>query len=240
MEGMIFAAGLGTRLRPLTNDRPKALVEMKGKPLLAYVIEKMRQAGILRIVVNVHHFADQIEDFLKHYSFPGGEILISDERDLLLDTGGGLLKARTFFTPGEDVLIHNVDIFARLDLKELIAYHQKQGGDATLVVSQPTGGRSLRFNKDNLLKGWENQATHDQKIVDCEFWTAENYSFCGVQVVSAAFLQQMSGKGVFSVIDEYLWQARFHPIKMFFYDGVFRDLGTPQAIREVEENFLSE
>lgn len=238
MEGMIFAAGLGTRLRPLTNDRPKALVEMKGKPLLAYVIEKMRQAGIRRIVVNVHHFADQIEDFLKHYSFPEGEILISDERDLLLDTGGGLLKARTFFTPGEDVLIHNVDIFSGLDLKELIAYHQEQESYATLMVSQPVGGRSLRFNKDHLLKGWENQVTHDQKIVDREFWTAENYSFCGVQVVSAAFLQQMSGKGVFSVIDEYLWQAHFHPIKMFFYDGVFRDLGTPQAIQEVEKNFL--
>ena len=103
MEGMIFAAGLGTRLRPLTDERPKALVELKGKPLLAYAIENMRQAGIRRIVVNVHHFAGQIEDFLRHYSFPEGEILISDERDGLLDTGGGLRKASSLFTAGEEI-----------------------------------------------------------------------------------------------------------------------------------------
>lgn len=96
MEGMIFAAGLGTRLRPLTDERPKALVELKGKPLLAYAIENMRQAGIRRIVVNVHHFAGQIEDFLRHYSFPEGEILISDERDGLLDTGGDCVRPLLF------------------------------------------------------------------------------------------------------------------------------------------------
>ena len=103
MEGMIFAAGLGTRLRPLTNNRPKAMVELMGKPLLEHVILKMRRAGVEKIVINVHHFADQIETFLKNRPDLNEQIVISDERDCLLDTGGGLLKATQYFTPGQDI-----------------------------------------------------------------------------------------------------------------------------------------
>ena len=200
MNGMIFAAGLGTRLQPLTNDRPKALVEVAGKPLLEYVIRKMIAADVQRIVVNVHHYADQIEAFLCERHFFDWDIVISDEREKLLDTGGGLLKARELFCPGESVLIHNVD----------------------------------RFNREGMLKGWENKATGEQKPVDEEFWDSRNYAFCGVQVVSPEFLERMSGKGVFSIIDEYLSQARLHPILMYFYEGRFLDLGTPQAIAEAE------
>ena len=116
MNGMIFAAGLGTRLQPLTNDRPKALVEVAGKPLLEYVIRKMIAADVQRIVVNVHHYADQIEAFLCERHFFDWDIVISDEREKLLDTGGGLLKARELFCPGESVLIHNVDIFSDIDI----------------------------------------------------------------------------------------------------------------------------
>ena len=116
MNGMIFAAGLGTRLQPLTNDRPKALVEVAGKPLLEYVIRKMIAADVQRIVVNVHHYADQIEAFLCERHFFDWDIVISDEREKLLDTGGGLLKARELFSPGESVLIHNVDIFSDIDI----------------------------------------------------------------------------------------------------------------------------
>ena len=167
MNGMIFAAGLGTRLQPLTNDRPKALVEVAGKPLLEYVIRKMIAADVQRIVVNVHHYADQIEAFLCERHFFDWDIVISDERE-------------------------------------------------------------------GMLKGWENKATGEQKPVDEEFWDSRNYAFCGVQVVSPEFLERMSGKGVFSIIDEYLSQARLHPILMYFYEGRFLDLGTPQAIAEAE------
>ena len=197
MNGMIFAAGLGTRLQPLTNDRPKALVEVAGKPLLEYVIRKMIAADVQRIVVNVHHYADQIEAFLCERHFFDWDIVISDEREKLLDTGGGLLKARELFCPGGK-------------------------------------GRGLRFNREGMLKGWENKATGEQKPVDEEFWDSRNYAFCGVQVVSPEFLERMSGKGVFSIIDEYLSQARLHPILMYFYEGRFLDLGTPQAIAEAE------
>lgn len=232
---MIFAAGLGTRLRPLTNDRPKALVELKGKPLLEHVILKMRQAGIERIVVNVHHYAEQIEAFLRSRQFFGGQIVVSDERECLLDTGGGLRAAREFFCPGQPVLIHNVDILSAIDLNRLTSVHQEQKHYATLVVRPGEPGRGLRFNKAGLLKGWENTLTGEQKIVDAEFEGASSFSFCGVHVVSPAFLQQMIGEGVFSIIDEYLAQALCHPVNRFDYDGFFVDLGTPEAIAVAEK-----
>ena len=179
MNGMIFAAGLGTRLQPLTNDRPKALVEVAGKPLLEYVIRKMIAADVQRIVVNV-------------------------------------------------------DIFSDIDIPALLRFHRQNKGDATLVTRTGGKGRGLRFNREGMLKGWENKATGEQKPVDEEFWDSRNYAFCGVQVVSPEFLERMSGKGVFSIIDEYLSQARLHPILMYFYEGRFLDLGTPQAIAEAE------
>ena len=235
MEGMIFAAGLGTRLRPLTNDRPKAMVEIGGKPLLEHVILKMRTAGVGRIVVNVHHFAEQIEEFLFKNHFLEENVVISDERELLLDTGGGLLKARSLFTPGEPVLIHNVDILSDLDLQQLIGFHQQNHHVATLVVRPSVPGRGLRFNKAGWLKGWENSCTGETKKVDAEFETARNYSFCGIHIVSPELLKQMIHQGVFSIIDEYIAQARVHPLKMFFYDGFFLDLGTPEAIIQAEK-----
>lgn len=235
MEGMIFAAGLGTRLRPLTNDRPKAMVQLAGKPLLEHVILKMRQAGIDKIVVNVHHFADQIESFLNDRPELRKGIVISDERECLLDTGGGLWKAAELFTPGEAVLIHNVDILSHIDLRALIRFHQQNQNDATLVVRPPAPGRGLRFNSAGLLKGWENSLTGEQKIVDEDFQNARNYSFCGIHIVSPQLLQHMNHRGTFSIIDEYLAQAKSYALKMYFYGEYFMDLGTPEAIAEAEK-----
>lgn len=237
MEGMIFAAGLGTRLRPLTNDRPKAMVELAGKPLLEHVIIKMREAGIGRIVVNVHHFADRIERFLRERPGLSEGIVVSDERECLLDTGGGLLKAAGLFTPGEDVLIHNVDIYSRIDLGRLLYWHKQHGNYATLVVRPSTPGRGLRFSTDGLLKGWENSLTGERKVVDEGFGEARNYSFCGIHVVSPEFLRNMVYRGTFSIIDEYLAQAKSRAVKMYFYGGDFMDLGTPEALAEAERWF---
>lgn len=234
MNGMIFAAGLGTRLRPLTNDRPKALVEINGKPLLWYVIRRMKEAGIDRIVVNVHHYAGLIEQYLQGENYSGCDIVISDERDELLDTGGGLLKARDLFGAEQDVLIHNVDIFSEIGLRQLMEQHRTGGNYVTLVTRPCAGGRVLKFNDSGMLKGWENQFTGEQKIVDEDFYAARDYSFCGVHIVSPDFLRNMSGKGVFSIIDEYLFQARSHNLQMFPYGGPFLDLGTPEAVAEAE------
>lgn len=235
MNGMIFAAGLGTRLRPLTNDRPKALVELQGKTLLERVISRMKEAGISRIVVNVHHYADQIENFLKEHHYSDMEILISDERQELMDTGGGLWKARSLFEENEPVLIHNVDILTALDLRKLIQEYETQCPCAILAVRPSAGGRVLKFNTGGDLKGWENLSTGEQKIVDQSFYTSLHYSFCGIQIVSPDLLNHFLHEGVFSIIDEYLLQARTQAIKMFYYPDYFMDLGTPEAIQEAEK-----
>ncbi len=232
---MIFAAGLGTRLRPLTNDRPKALVGLAGKPLLEHVILKMIRAGVDRIVINVHHYADLIGEFLKQRDYFNWDIVVSDERECLLDTGGGLLKARPLFLPGQPVLIHNVDILSELDLEQLIHEHEQRQHSATLVVRPGGAGRGLRFSPAGLLKGWENLDTGEQRIVDDEFYVSRNYSFCGIHIVSSGFLERMEGRGVFSIIDEYLHQAQSTPVNMYFYEGLFLDLGTPESIEKAEK-----
>lgn len=233
MEGMIFAAGLGTRLRPLTDDRPKALVELGRRTLLERVIRRMRDAGVGRIVVNVHHFAGQVREFLRHRGYLEQGVVISDESSGLLDTGGGLLKARGYFTPGEPVLVHNVDILTNFDLRDLIAAHR--GYYATLLVQEAKEeGRGLRFNADGVLKGWENTLTGERKKVDEGFAVSRRYNFCGVQIVSPEFMANMQGSGSFSIIDEYLEQAKRHEIRMFLCPGFCMDVGTPEALREAE------
>lgn len=232
MEGMIFAAGLGTRLRPLTDRKPKALAEVGGKTLLEGVLGRMREAGIGRIVVNVHHFAEQVEEFLQREGWLADGVMVSDEREELLDTGGGLLKARGLFTPGEAVMVHNVDIYTEMDLRALAKTHGE--GFATLAVRGAAPGRGLRFGADGRLKGWENSMTGERKVVGEGFEEAGRYGFCGVQVVSSEFLSGMKGRGRFSIIDEYLVQAAEHEVRMFFYGGRFLDLGTVEAVREAE------
>lgn len=232
MDGMIFAAGLGTRLRPLTDDRPKALVELQGKPLLEHVIVKMKEAGVGRIVVNVHHYAGMIEDFLASRNNFGLDIVISDERDCLLDTGGGLLKAAKLFRSGEPVLIHNVDILSDLDLNELFKAHETARNFVTLVTRPSQGERVLKFDAGGALKGWENKQTGEQKIVDDNFFQATDYSFCGIHIVNPGFLGNFVYSGVFSIIDEYLARAKSKTLKMYPYTGRFMDLGTPEAIAE--------
>lgn len=236
MNGMIFAAGLGTRLQPLTDNKPKALVELNGVTLLEHVILKMKKLGIKRIVVNVHHYADQIEKFLRSKRYFRLDIKISDERECLLDTGGGLLKARGFFTPGAPVLVHNVDIATDFDLDMLQRFYQAAGCSAILLTRPADTDRVLKYSSSRLLSGWENKITGEQKIVNDDFYTSKDYTFCGVQIVSPEFLQNMTHTGVFSIIDEYITQAKTTNIGMYEYTkGRVMDLGTPEAIAEAGE-----
>lgn len=235
MDGMIFAAGVGSRLRPLTNDRPKALVEVAGRTLLERVVGRMKEAGVERLVVNVHHFGEQILEFLAAHGNFDMDIVVSDERGSLLDTGGGVLKARPLFHPGASVLAHNVDILTDLDLRALRAWHEERGAYATLVVKRVVADRVLKFNAAGCLKGWENKRTGERKIVDDEFYGAEEFGYCGIQVLSPEFLANMMLRGVFSIIDEHLLQAETHPIRAFEHTGRFMDVGTPDAVREAEK-----
>ena len=156
MKAMIFAAGLGTRLKPLTDHMPKALVPVAGKPMLEHVIEKLKASGFNEIVINVHHFGNQIIDFLKEKDNFGIQIWISDETEELLDTGGGIKKAAHFFD--EPFLVHNADILSNVNLKDLYEFHQASKNDATLLVSPRKTVRYLLFNEENRLCGWVNKA----------------------------------------------------------------------------------
>ena len=160
ITAMIFAAGLGTRLYPLTADRPKALVEYEGKPLIEHVLQKIIAADIQHIVVNVHHFPDLIINYLKGHPYEA-VIVVSDERDYLRDTGGGLKYAAPLLADSENILLHNVDILSDLDLKQLIAYHEKNESLATLAVRQRKTSRYFLFDEDMRLCGWRNSKTDE-------------------------------------------------------------------------------
>lgn len=204
---MIFAAGLGTRLKPLTDRIPKALVTVGGKPLIDRVIDKLVSAGVTEIVVNVHHHAQQLIDHLRQGSW-GARISISDERAELLDTGGGLRHAAPLFTePDEPVLIHNVDILSNADLAALYAAHRTSDADALLLVSQRETKRYLLFDDEGRLRGWTNIATGEVRspYPDLDVTRLHRLAFSGIHSFSPRLFERMKGwPAKFSIIDFYL------------------------------------
>lgn len=209
MKALIFAAGLGTRLKPLTDNMPKALVPISGKPLLEHIILKLKKNGFNEIMVNVHHFPDQIIQFLHENNHFGIRIEISDERNLLLDTGGGVKKASSFFDDGKPFLVHNVDILSNLDLDDLYAHHQKTSALATLVVSSRNTFRYLLLNDNLRLCGWINEKTGETKPDG--FVNTGNFNklaFSGIQILSPRIFGLMSAyPDKFPIMDFYLNNA---------------------------------
>lgn len=235
MKAMIFAAGLGTRLRPLTNDRPKAMVEFKGKPLLEHTIERLKAAGVTHIVVNVHHFADMVIDFLRSKDF-GVKVSISDERDELLDTGGGLRKAADLLG-GEPFFIHNVDILSDVDLETMLKEHQESGAIATVGVRKTESDRYFMRSADALLAGWGNKTT-GETIISRSADNLEEVSFTGIHIVSTQLLKFIKPEGAVSIIDAYLTAARECAIYCYSCDAnSWMDVGTPEALKEAETLF---
>lgn len=202
MNAMIFAAGLGTRLRPLTDHRPKALVEVEDKSLLEHNIIRLKEAGFDHIVVNVHHFGEQIISFLAEHDNFGTDIKVSDERELLLDTGGGIRKALSLFANDEPVLIHNVDIISTVDLGEVYRHHVANRCDATLCVAKRKTSRYLLFDEDMRMRGWTNISTGEVKGEKAPNMLA----FSGIHVVSQSLARQLDqmGKEVFPIMEFYL------------------------------------
>src|ERR1035437_3232811 len=186
MNAMIFAAGLGTRLRPLTNDKPKALVELNEQTLLQITIEKLQKAGFNHIVVNVHHFSQLVIDYLKANQNFGADILISDESDALLDTCGGLKKASPLFLDKEPILIHNVDIVSSINLLELYKTHCNNNVLATLAIRNRPSSRVLLFDENNLLRGWKNISTGTLKLplTTSNPDNLQPYAFSGIHIVN--------------------------------------------------------
>jgi len=236
INAMIFAAGLGTRLKPYTTNCPKALVELAGKPLLEHCILKLIDFGVDRIVINVHHFADQVEEFLQSKDNFGVDIRISDERDLLLDTGGAIKKAKPLFIPNAPILIYNVDILSSLKLEDLFAAHKGNQALATLNLRDKNTNRCLCFNKEGLLSGWKNELSGEVKIVNESINTSETYSFSGIHIIDSQLLDLIEEGAVFSIIDLYLRLAKEHRIAGHYDSSdLWMDLGKPEQLLKAEE-----
>lgn len=236
---MVFAAGLGTRLRPYTNDRPKALVEVQGKTLLEIVLRRLKSFGVQEVVVNVHHYADLILEFLNKHEDFGLDIHISDERDLLLDTGGGLLKAKKYLR-GAPFLIHNVDILSDLDLTALYEQHLKDPCLSTLAVRHRETSRYLEFDKRGRLSGWVNKKTNERKISRKATSTNE-WAYSGMAVIDPTlFAYFPEDKAAFSIIEVWLAAAKHGVIRNFTHDDSrWLDVGKPAELARAAEEFHS-
>lgn len=231
---MIFAAGLGTRLKPLTNTMPKALVPVGGKPLLQHTIERLIAAGFDEIIINIHHFADQIIHFVKANNQFGIRIAFSDERAQLLDTGGGIKKAAWFFDDNRPFLVHNTDILSTIDLREVMRHHLQNDAPATLVCSKRETNRYLLFNEQQYLYGWINRKTGETKSPYPDF-QPDHYTqlaFSGIQVLHPSLLSEMdSFPNYFSIIDFYLSLCASHKITAYLpQKGTILDVGKPDSI----------
>lgn len=243
-KAMIFAAGLGTRLAPLTNDRPKALVELKGRPLLWHVAQRLADEGFRNLTVNVHHFSDQIKDFVSQGDFAhwasdnNVDICISDESDFLLDTGGGLRKAAAmlFKDDSSPVLIHNVDIMSNAHLGEL--YNAIGDSDALLLVSQRQTSRYLLFDDRKRLVGWQNIQTDEVKTPynDLALDSCQRLAFSGIHVVGKHLAETMRDwPDKFSIIDFYIHNCHNLIIRGYVQPDLrLTDIGKIDVLRALE------
>lgn len=241
---MIFAAGLGTRLKPLTDHMPKALVPVAGRPMLEHVILKLKAAGFNELVINIHHFGEQILDFLRANQNFGLTIHISDERDCLLDTGGGIRKAEPFFRGNEPFLVHNVDILSDTDLKALYEYHRQSGNDATLLASRRKTVRYLLFDDEKRLCGWINKDTLQTKPEGFAYNPEHHreYAFSGIHVISPSLFHYMDERwtGKFSIMDFYLQTCHEARIGGRLTDTLrLIDIGKPETLTQAEEFLAS-
>lgn len=240
MKGMILAAGLGTRLAPLTDHLPKALVPVNGKPMLDHVLERMVKAGFDRVIVNVCHFHELIIRHLEKNAPPGVAIEISDESQGLLDTGGAIWKAQWFLDGKEPFLVHNTDVISNVNLRELMRFHVRAAPLATLAVSDRKSTRSLLMDDDLVLHGWENAATGERKPGTTLPEDLRKLSFSGIHVLNPGIFRLIERQGRFTIIDVYLELCGTFPVRGFQHDteGWF-DLGRKDQLA-VAEKYLQD
>jgi len=235
MKAMIFAAGLGSRLKPITNSKPKALVEVGNKTLLQLNIEQLIGFGINDIVVNVHHFSELVIAYLKQHKNFGANISISNESVLLLDTGGGLRKAAHSLRGDEPILLQNVDIYSSIDYGKMLEQHRKSSALATLAIQNRKSSRYLMFNKNAELCGWVNTKT-DEKIITRSNQNTENFAFSGVHIISPEMLFLLPDKSVFGIIETYLEVSKINKISGYLHNNDhWFDVGTPEKLNKLEQ-----
>ena len=240
---MLFAAGLGTRLQGLTVNKPKALVEVNGKPLLFYAIEYLKKYGVTDIIINVHHYPDLIINYINRNQSFGINIQFSDEREKLLETGGGLLKAKHFFSDVDDFIVYNTDIYTSLNWNNAINLHTKSNALATLVVRNRETSRYLLFNNENTMCGWKNNKTGEKIITNNEL-DLNDYAFSGIQILSTKIFDLLKGKEntKFSITKAYIELSKNNLIKGFIDDSKYWvDAGKPETLKElsriIKENY---
>jgi len=240
MKAMILAAGKGTRMLPLTLEKPKALIPVDGVPMLEWIIRRLIRFGFEEIIINIHHLGDQIISFVEEKKYFGIRILFSDERAELLDTGGGMKKASVFFE-NESVLIHNSDIITNLHLGRFFKYHQEQGALATLAVKDRPTSRSLLINPEEELCGWKNNITGEVRISRENIETLRPVAFSAIHAVSPVLFQEMTEEGAFSIMEVYLRLAKSKRIPVWRHDrDLWYDIGTPEHLSRAEEALKSQ
>lgn len=238
MKAMILAAGLGTRLKPFTDTAPKALVPILGKPVIEHVIIKLKEQGFNEIVINIHHFGDQIIDFIKQKNYFDIKIKFSDERDKLLNTGGAIKKASWFFEDNKPVLIHNADIISDVNLANVYQHHMQSKALATLIVNERDTSRYLFFDKKNCLKGWINE--RNGKTISSSTYDSTKHhklAFFGIHVISADAISYMrSFPDKFSIIDFYLSLCDTHSVEAYIANNnKMVDVGKLDALKKAED-----
>jgi NDP-sugar pyrophosphorylase family protein len=235
MKAMIFAAGLGTRLKPYTEAMPKALVPVAGIPMLEILIKRLQINGIHDIIINVHHFAGQVIDFLKLNNNFGSNITVSNEEESLLDTGGGLKKAAWFFDDNKPFLVQNVDVISDLEYKDMLDLHNSTGAIATLAVSNRDTSRYFLFDGNMQLCGWENAKTAEFKIARAGSENLKRFAFSGIHIIDPAIFNLMDQNGKFSIVDTYLALALSHKITGFEHKPeMWVDMGKPEELVKAE------
>jgi NDP-sugar pyrophosphorylase family protein len=236
MKALILAAGLGTRLRPITDSRPKALVEINGITFLEIVVQKLIRSGINSVIINVHHFAEQIIEFVESKNFFGIEIKFSDEKNLLLETGGGIKKAAWFFDDHKPFLVHNVDILSGINLTALFDHHINNKSIATLAVQKRKSSRYFLFDEGSTLCGWTNEKENVTKLTRKPVGELSRLAFSGIQIIEPAVFDSMIERDVFPLMELYLSIASKHRITYFDHsNSMFIDLGKKENLTEAEK-----
>lgn len=236
MKALIFAAGKGTRLKPFTDHHPKAMARVNGIPLLERNIKYLQSFGINDFVINVHHFGQQIVDFLKENNNFNAKIEISDEHAELLETGGGLVFARRFLDFGEDFLIMNADILTDMNITDFVNYHQKNKDFATLAVSDRNSSRKLLFNEDMILRGWMNVQSGEQRLAEFNKGF-KALAFSGIHCINPEIFNKIKRTGKFSIMEEYLDLMLTEKIHGYEHDARLVDVGRPESVLEAEQIF---
>ena len=241
ISALILAAGLGTRLRPLTNHKPKALVSLGGRSLLEHTVRKLLASGIEHIVVNTHHFAPLIEAEIAQHHAWGAHIQLSDETSLLLDTGGAIAQAAQYLPTNNHLLVHNVDILSNIKLQSLVQHHQSQQAAATLAVRQRSSSRQLVFDTYGL-QAWRHKGNAQEKTARPAQGSTHELAFSGIHLLSPQFWQQLPHTGqAYSVIDSYLQAAATQRIAAYRHDADFwADLGKIPQLHEIETRIAHE